>query len=618
MSETAFPVNDLLRRKLPTSLTIISLMLCVASTLLLLFFSEKLGFGFGTILVEDRLTVGFSVALSRFIIFVGILIFAVGALIISFTSFMALAQRIRDIGLMKAAGCPNSLIFGYFATELLIIDFLGCISGVILGVAVDFASSALLSQIGFQVLQKAANFWLIIPVFIMYFVFALIFGIKPILDTAKIEPAKAISLVYSLGLSKEREFKGSSKRNLMFKFALRSLSRRKSATFRIIICLATVFTLLTISVAGGIIASQTTKSWVEKAAGKNLIGIAHQEIRERYEWLLSKFYETKAQEQFNYTKEEYLIPEFLLSQLNAILGENNVDERLIIETRVQENPGHIIDPETNMVYSIGDSRRGESLVVGIKPRNVLCNWFLEGKLFGENEFDKALVGDSLAHKIFSIPLNQSITMFDKSFAVTGVCVDPINNGNVTYVHLKTLQNITGISGVNLALIRVSEVNREEIIGTIYYLIPDYFEVFELDEFLDKSLGFLNYIWSAIMLLPLFSLLSASLCLAGYVMLAITEQRQEFGVLRAVGAKPKAVVKVVSWQSITILLSSCIVGIAFGVMATLLILVPEPLVTSYTIMEIAGILFMALVTIFAVSLYPAVRFARKPVLEIIAQ
>ncbi|MEM2106084.1 MAG: FtsX-like permease family protein [Candidatus Bathyarchaeia archaeon] len=121
-----------------------------------------------------------------------------------------------------------------------------------------------------------------------------------------------------------------------------------------------------------------------------------------------------------------------------------------------------------------------------------------------------------------------------------------------------------------------------------------------------------------MLLPLLSLVSASLCLVGYVMLAITEQRQEFGVLRAVGAKPKAVVKVVSWQSIIILLSSCAVGIAFGIMATLLILVPEPFLTSYTIMEIAGILLMALVTIFAVSLYPAVRFARKPILEIIAQ
>ncbi|MEM4733814.1 MAG: FtsX-like permease family protein, partial [Candidatus Bathyarchaeia archaeon] len=422
---------------------------------------------------------------------------------------------------------------------------------------------------------------------------------------------------YSFGLSKGKGFKASSKQNLMFKFALRSLSRRKSITFRIVICLATVFTLLTISVAGGIIANQTTKSWVEKAVGKNLIGIAHQEICERYDWLMSKFYETKAQEPFNYTKEEYLIPEFLLSQLKAILGENNVDERLIVETRVQENPGHIIDTKTGMAYSVGDSREGESLVVGIKPRNVLCNWFLDGRLFDECEFDKALVGDSLAHKIFSIPLNQSITIFYKSFAVAGVCVDPINNGNVTYVHLKALQNITGMSGINIALIRVLEGNREEI-STIRNLVPPGFEVFELDEVLGKNLGFLDYVWSAIMLLPLFSLVSASLCLVGYVMLAITEQRQEFGVLRAVGAKPKAVVKVVSWQSIIILLSSCAAGIAFGIMATLLILVPEPLVTSYTIIAIAGILLMALVTIFAASLYPAVRFARKPILEIIAQ
>ena len=45
MSETAFPVNDLLRRKLQTSLALISLTTCVASTLFLLLFADQIGFG---------------------------------------------------------------------------------------------------------------------------------------------------------------------------------------------------------------------------------------------------------------------------------------------------------------------------------------------------------------------------------------------------------------------------------------------------------------------------------------------------------------------------------------------------------------------------------------------
>ena len=51
-----------------------------------------------------------------------------------------------------------------------------------------------------------------------------------------------------------------------------------------------------------------------------------------------------------------------------------------------------------------------------------------------------------------------------------------------------------------------------------------------------------------MLLPLLTLVSAALCLVGYMMLAVDEQHQEFAVLRAVGAKPKIIVAILAIQS----------------------------------------------------------------------
>jgi putative ABC transport system permease protein len=125
-------------------------------------------------------------------------------------------------------------------------------------------------------------------------------------------------------------------------------------------------------------------------------------------------------------------------------------------------------------------------------------------------------------------------------------------------------------------------------------------------------------WSTVMILPLFSLIAASLCLVGYVMLTVDEQRQEFGVLRAVGAKPSMVLNVVSGQSLLVLLSSYAVGVAFGIIATLLILVQQPLITVYTVLEIAGLLTVAFAATFVSSLYPALRFARKPLLEMMRQ
>jgi hypothetical protein len=87
MSETSFSMNDLLRRKMQTSLVIISLTLSVASTLFLLLFAQRIGFGVSS-MVEGKLTAGFSGIFSPFMILLTILIFAAGIVMISFTAFL--------------------------------------------------------------------------------------------------------------------------------------------------------------------------------------------------------------------------------------------------------------------------------------------------------------------------------------------------------------------------------------------------------------------------------------------------------------------------------------------------------------------------------------------------
>jgi ABC-type lipoprotein release transport system permease subunit len=448
LSETFFPINDLFRRKLQTSLIVISLTLSVASTLFLLLSSDKIGFGI-SLMAEEILTVGFSIALSRFIIFIGILIFVIGALLISFMVFVMMFQRVRDIGLMKAAGCPNDLIFGYFMNELLIITFLGCLLGVVLGIVADFALTSILTTLGFQISQKPINFWIVLFVFAVYFVLALIFGAKPILDTTKIEPAKALSPNYYLGISKEPGFTIVSKSALTIKIALRSLFRRKSATIRILLSLTTVFILVTVAVAGGIIADQTTKSWVEKAIGKDMVVIAHQELCNQYKLLLSKFHKVEEISQFNYTEDKYLLSNELYNWLNQICGILGIEMRLIVEAQIREVPGYIFNSETGATTSVGDSREGVSLIVGVEPEKVLTDWFLEGEFLKKDKSWEAVIGDSIAHKMFTLPLKQELIVFGREsnrfFNVTGVCVDPLNNGNVIYVPLEDLQNVTGIS-----------------------------------------------------------------------------------------------------------------------------------------------------------------------------
>ncbi len=86
MSSTGFPINDLLRRKQQTSLTLATLTLSVASTLFLLLFSSRLGLGVAS--AKGILTVGLITIFGQFIIFIGILIFVVGAVLYFVNCFL--------------------------------------------------------------------------------------------------------------------------------------------------------------------------------------------------------------------------------------------------------------------------------------------------------------------------------------------------------------------------------------------------------------------------------------------------------------------------------------------------------------------------------------------------
>jgi putative ABC transport system permease protein len=120
-----------------------------------------------------------------------------------------------------------------------------------------------------------------------------------------------------------------------------------------------------------------------------------------------------------------------------------------------------------------------------------------------------------------------------------------------------------------------------------------------------------------MLLPLLTLASAAMSLVGYMMLSVDEQRQEFAMLRAVGAKPRLIVGISAIQGAIVLFSSFGVGLSLGVIGTLLILMAHPLVTGVTIASIGAWLLSALAAMYLLSLYPAFKLSKAPILKIMA-
>ncbi len=566
---------------------------------------------------------GISVLFSQFILFIGILIFAVGAMLTSFIAFSMMAQRTRDFGLIKAAGCPNSLVAGYFMTELLTITLAGCGLGIIAGFLMDYGVSNYVFSS-----YKMPNLWSGPIVFVVFFVLTLVFGIWPLLKASRMSPIKALSPVTYHGLTATAKHTPLSKSGITWSITSRSLLRRQSATFRIVILLSIVFILLTVCIGGGVIASGTTAAWVQDSVGKNTIAIAQSSMGNQYEQLLSKFSGASNTSGFNYSSPNLSIPSSVIAQLSALPNVDVVDTRLVLEGQIQE-VANFSFTDTGGESFLGGNRTTNSLVVGVDSAHLSASWNVEGIFLSPTDVYQAVVGDSIAQTIYSPdshlgisaanPLVEDLTFKNTSFSIVGVCVDPVNNGFVTYVPIQTLENASGLLSPNLLLVTLKASADQTAaiaqIETLLHTADPNLNVFQLKTVVEKDTNFLASNWQTIMIMPFFTLAAAALCMVSYMMLAVDEQHQEFGVLRSVGAKPRFVMLVLAVQSVVLLLSSFGIGISLGTIITMLILMPQPIVTAFTILEIAGFLFAALAGILLLSLYPAFKVSRASILKI---
>jgi ABC-type antimicrobial peptide transport system permease subunit len=621
MSEISFPIKDLARRRTQTALTVLGLTISTAATVFLIIFGTNLGFEISFLASGGRLTSGFSNIFFQFILIVSILNILTGPIITSFLVHLTMSGRMQDIGVMKASGCLSGSVFAYFATELSLLVFLSTLTGVGAGAAAFYISTILLNSAGFSISQTL-NPAAIIVVCVVLIIFSHISGASPIRRAAKAKPTEAMSPIYKLGTTAALGKNVPSKLGLTLKVALRSLLRRKSATSQAIICLTVVLTLTTVAIAGGMVANHTTASYVERAIGSNIVIVGHPAMADRYVSLLSRFFEDKELEQIDYLSSEFAISESLVSEMEDIPGVTTVDPRLVLETSVREVPGVILDPvEQTEAIMIGGNRSDNALILGVNPESVANDWLIFGRKLGENDQDAAVVGDSLAVNMFTDALNQSIKVFDESllpYGIVGVCVDPLNNGKVVYMPLKTLYRDMGQHGYNLLLLQVDASDRLQVLAQIEKLAADEnLKVVELDAILDKHVDFLDSIWSLVMLLPLFSLATAAISLLSYLMLSVSGQQREFGVMRALGAKPGSIMKIVFSQAAIIILVSGAIGISAGLFLTFRFLIPDPVLSQATLISVSAGLLAVLGLLCVCSLYPALKAVKKTVVDAIS-
>ena len=86
---------------------------------------------------------------------------------------------------------------------------------------------------------------------------------------------------------------------------------------------------------------------------------------------------------------------------------------------------------------------------------------------------------------------------------------------------------------------------------------------------------------------------------------------------ALGAKPKSIMKIVFSQALLIIIVSGATGISSGLFITLEFLIPDPVISQYTLIVVPTLLLVTLLILCISSLYPALKAAKKTVIEAIS-
>jgi putative ABC transport system permease protein len=117
----------------------------------------------------------------------------VGGVGIMNTMYTSVAQRTREIGIMKAVGASPRQINTLFLVESGMIGLIGGVIGATLGIAVSIGATQLITQqIGFEINAYISPL-LVIGSVLFSFVVGMISGVLPARKAAKMQPVEALS-----------------------------------------------------------------------------------------------------------------------------------------------------------------------------------------------------------------------------------------------------------------------------------------------------------------------------------------------------------------------------------------------------------------------------------------
>ena len=606
-----FASKDLKRRPFRTTLTLISLTSVVTATTFVFLFGNLL-LDVSSFAVADALSSSFGTFFSTFVWTILLLVFVLGAVVVSTTISLEMVTRRRDIGLMKSIGTLLDSIFDFFMAQSVIMLLASIVLGLAFGTILYMAGLIWLSNVvsGIQITHTFP----VIQVSVLAVVLVIagyLSAQKPIYDTVQESPSLALNP--DVG-TKIRVAGFLDSFGLPFRIATKGTGRRLRGTRRTVLSLFLSFTIASLLWIGGGVVQTTSSSYVTRSMGTNIVAVGNPTLLDAYYDAYS-LYGNPLNDSFDYLSGADMIPTQLVDDLEDVLGVTNVESRLVVYSDVEELPAIIWNEELEQYEYIGQDRESSAVIVGVDWETTIADWYYEGRRI--NNDPQVWIGGKMASEFFEDPLIQSLGVQGHSLEVRAQAFDILNGGMMAIMDLSLLQSYWGVSGTNLVLVQLEEYE-DALISQIDALAESYgLAIFRQQDVLELNLQIIDAIWALLMPLAIVTLLSAFLSLLNYLLVSVFGRLRDYVIMQSIGAKPSFLAKVMIAEGLDVGLRAGIPALIVSTLLSIYSLIPEAAVSSlaYLPVSIISVLLTMVIVILLASIPTYLFFASRSDLRV---
>ena len=560
-----------------------------------------------------RSTFGISWLIFAYLVLALGLISIVGLVSSSYLVSSMIGQRMRDIGVIKAAGALPGRLLSYVTFEAFVVILSSCLVGSLSALLIyaswSWPSVSLFRQVG-PVHNAGATVLVVVPLisFLLSYIVAS-FRVRRIVGSSSVNAiSKQLSNLDLKSLGKPLRIKrlGSS-----FNLATRNVSRDRGFN-KTLLSIGICIFLSMIVLTGAFVSADTSASYVVRAMPPNVLIVANSNIYDQYVRLGTSFSRTAPVPSISYLNQSYVISPQNASAFGEIPGVETVDTRLIIVSSItgyvkahfasNQDTGENINTQIIPEVETGSA---QALIVGINATSTVGDWYTsDGFLQSSDAQYTMIAGDSLVGNIVQMPFNLSqISVFGYRYDVRSALVDPLNAGRVLYTPVQTLQRNLGVSGYNVMLLKVN--NDPAVLSAVTRLASSYgLVVGSQDTILNSNLGFMNGTWSYIFLIPILTLALTCGILLSYLATNFSRRFNDYVVLKVLGANVWYRLRLLLWESWGVLAISMLIALPVAWAVSIFFLVPDPIVSvaDLELSTLVSALALSSVSVISVMIY----------------